>query len=1530
MRRIRTTAAFAVMLALGVSLASASPAAAQEEPRFRVWVYSEVTNFFHDSIPAGKEAIERLGQEHDFKVVVSDDSSMFNDETLAGFDAVIFNNTNSTPAAGPLMTADERAALVRYINGGGGYVGIHSASGTERDWEWYQRLVGASFLSHPAIQELEVEVSDRTHPSTRDLPENWTRTEEPYDFQTNPRGSVHVLATYDESTYDGARMGPDHPIAWCQRFEGGRSWYTGMGHGAEAFSEENFLEHLLGGIEWAAGAAAGDCGATVYENFEKVGLVEGSQLVDPMELAVAPDGRVFFIERAGAVKLYDPDTERVTTIGQLDVLVQHTHGLNGLTLDPDFESNGWLYLYYSRPNANGHRLSRFTFDEVSGTLDMASEKVLLDVPAQRQVNAHEAGSMAWDGQGNLFLATGDNALPGQYAPIDERLGQENGDAQATSGNTNDLRGKILRIHPEDDGTSTIPPGNLFAPGTAGTRPEIYVMGVRQPYRIHFDKESGALYWGDVGPDANTSDPRFGPLGFDEWNRALGPGNFGWPYCIADNRPYIDHDYATGTSRGPYDCAGGPTNDSPNNTGLTKLPPANPAWIYYPYNWANFPGEPAFPDTGNGGRLAVGGPTYQFDPELDSETKFPAYYDDKVFIAEWTRGWLKTVTLDDEGRPLTLDPFMGTTQFKRPHDMEFGPDGSLYAIDWGTNYGGAGRGDPNGDSQIYRIDYLRRGERSPVGEATATPDNGPAPLQVRFSSAGSTDPDGQPITFGWDFEADGTVDSTEPDPTHTYTQAGNYDAQLTVTDSTGRTDVVTVPIAAGNTRPETKIERPLHGSFFDFGDRIPYEVAVEDAEDGEIDCSQVIVEPSLGHNDHAHPLERYTGCSGEIATITDHAHDASDNMFYVVDSFYTDKGAPGVLPLTGGDQVVLQPTRKEAEHFTDSFGVEVSSVSEASGRARVADIEPGSWIAYRPINLHNVTRLVLGASSGGTGGTVEVRLDAPDGELIGSAKVGNTGGWSNVEPVGVDIEDPGGTHELFLVFTNPDWQQGDPDLFSIDWLEFRNPMLDPLRAARRNSDLLQTEIDRLREDGSVTPDQSGHLAGSEARLDADVSAAIEAYEAGDEPAVQKHTNKALTTARNAKRWIEEQRSQGSLADDDAQALLLPVDRAIAALSEASGRAFGVSADVTPSSEQVVAGESIGFTATVTNDGESRATRVNVELDAPEGWDVRPQGPTSQSVLPPGQTFTVRYDARVPLDHAPADQPVTGRASYRTTAGATVDLPVETSVEVVAPVEVTALGAPAPVLGGAANEVVVSVRNNRSSEAVHVTAAVDAPSGWDSGSATKTIAPGDAAEIAVPVTPPLEPAAGRVALASLAARVSAPGVPVHGEPRAQTWATPSGDRAALALDSGTSGSPLLAGYRRLAPVDAWDPPKGYGWVGTRPDNRDRGGPDALRRDFTWSGTGRTPGTLRIAVPPGRHRVYALTGDNSFQSSDTVVYVDGARVAETGEFLSAGQFSWLAFELDGGSEGRTVDLVLRGEGYQEYWRLNALVVIPWEVRA
>jgi cytochrome c len=255
---MRHTLLFVCAVATTVGLLAQPAESTRQEsrtrPRFRALVFSKVTNYAHASIPAGVDAIKKLGAEHGFEVVASDDGAQFDDARLAAFQVVVFNNTNSTPEKGALLSAEQRAAFQRYIRKGGGFAGIHSASGSERDWEWYGQLVGAFFKVHPKIQALEIKVEDRGHPSTKHLPPSWKRTEEPYDFLVNPRSRVHVLATYNPESYEGHTMGPDHPIAWYHTFEGGRSWYTGLGHAPSAFTDEPlFIQHLLGGIEWAAG-----------------------------------------------------------------------------------------------------------------------------------------------------------------------------------------------------------------------------------------------------------------------------------------------------------------------------------------------------------------------------------------------------------------------------------------------------------------------------------------------------------------------------------------------------------------------------------------------------------------------------------------------------------------------------------------------------------------------------------------------------------------------------------------------------------------------------------------------------------------------------------------------------------------------------------------------------------------------------------------------------------------------------------------------------------------------------------------------------------------------------------------------------------------------------------------------------------------------------------------------------------------------------------------------------------------------------
>ncbi len=295
-----------------------------------------------------------------------------------------------------------------------------------------------------------------------------------------------------------------------------------------------------------------------------------------------------------------------------------------------------------------------------------------------------------------MVSTGDNVNPfasDGFSPSDERLGRAPWDAQGTSANANDLRGKILRIHPEKDGSVTIPKGNLFPSDMPNPRSEIYVMGCRNPFRIGFDARSGFLYWGEVGPDAQGPKTERGPAGFDEINQARAPGNFGWPHFVADNKPYRHYDFVTKTSGELWDAAH-PTNTSPNNTGPRELPPAQPSFIAYPYSAAT-----RFPATGSGGRSAMAGPVYYFDPALKSPRKLPAEFDRTLFIYDWMRSWILAVKLDSQENIVSMKRFLPATSIKRPMDMELGPDGALYVLEWGTQYNGG-----NADAQIVRIDY----------------------------------------------------------------------------------------------------------------------------------------------------------------------------------------------------------------------------------------------------------------------------------------------------------------------------------------------------------------------------------------------------------------------------------------------------------------------------------------------------------------------------------------------------------------------------------------------------------------------------------------------------------------------------------------------------------------------------------------------------------------------------------------------------------------------------------------------------------
>lgn len=1002
-----------LLLCFLVSNVSAAP--------YKVLVFSATAGFRHDSITNGLATIQALGVTNGFTVDATEDATKFNDANLAQYKAVIFLCTTGEV----LTNSTQEAALQHFIEAGGGWVGIHSAADTEYSWAWYGGLMGAYFLSHPAIQQATVKVPDRVDPSTKILPKRWVRTDEWYNFQTNPRGAVHVLATLDESTYAGGSNGFDHPISWSHNYDGGRAWYTGMGHTPESYNEPLFQAHLLGGIQFAAGVVQADPGSTIDSNFQKVIL--DSTAADPLELSIAADGRVFYIERGGNVKIYKPSTASIVLAGHVNVETLIEDGLLGIALDNGFATNNWLYLFYSPAGTNSEQhISRFTMN--GDVLDMSSEKVLLVIPTQRQECCHSAGSLFMHTNGDLYISVGDNTNPfdsNGFAPLDEQSGRSPWDSQKSASNANDLRGKILRIHPELNGTYTIPAGNLFAPGTPLTRPEIYVMGCRNPFRMAVDEGTGWLYWGEVGPDASADVASRGPKGYDEWNQARAAGNFGWPYFVANNNPYIDYDFATGISGAAFNPAS-PKNNSPNNTGITNLPPAQPAWIWYPYD-----NSAEFPEVNGSGRTAMGGPVYHFRTNVLTATKLPTYFDQSLFIWEWSRNFIKEVKLDDDGSVLKISPFLPSLTFNRPIDLKIGPDGVIYMIEWGTGFGGG-----NPDAKVIRIDYTG-GTHAPVAIGTATPDNGPVPLTVQFSSAGTYDPDtNDVVNIAWSFFGNGVTNATGATAGFTYTNAGDYEAKLMVTDLAGNLTVANIPVHVGNTRPAVNILQPPNGAIFDWGKSMAYQLSVFDAEDGSttngsIACSNVIAAPSLGHNDHSHGQGQFNGCSG-VFTAPENTDSDADNLFMVLNASYTDRAAASVNPLSATATYVFQPRRKQAEFCATNGSVRIGLTADpAGGGFDVININHGSSISLNPVNLTGITGIVFRAASRGLGGRIELHIDSSTGPLLGTAYIPFTSGnYSNYTAA---ISNPGGSHTLYFVFLgNP----GDANLFVLNWFEFQ--------------------------------------------------------------------------------------------------------------------------------------------------------------------------------------------------------------------------------------------------------------------------------------------------------------------------------------------------------------------------------------------------------------------------------------------------------------------------------------------------------------
>jgi cytochrome c len=561
-------------------------------------------------------------------------------------------------------------------------------------------------------------------------------------------------------------------------------------------------------------------------------IVLDDDLNEPMELAIADDGVVYYIERVGHLNCFDPATHQKKRITTLNVRATAEDGLMGLALDPNFTNNRWLYLYYGDPAPqNGIYFNVLTRFKLTSS-GLSNKVELLRIPLIHEGVSHSGGSLTFDSKGNLYLSTGDNTNPFEsdgYSPSDDREGRLRFDALKSSGNTNDLRGKIIRIHPEEDGTYTIPDGNLFPQGMADTRTEIYVMGCRNPFRISVDNHTGFVYWGEVGPDAGKDSLLRGARGHDEINQARQAGNFGWPLFVGDNKPYYRFDFEQKKSGELFD-AKKPINFSRNNTGLKELPPAQKAFIWYPYAVS-----PEFPELGTGGRNAMAGTVYYYDDYEAFAGKFPRYFDKKLFIYDWMRGWVFTTSMKPNGDFDKLERFLPDEEFNHPVDMAFNRKGEMYMLEYGTYWRAK-----NTDAKLVRIEY-NEGNRAPVAKIMANKTVGAVPLTVSFSAQGSFDYDKKDsLRYEWFFTTNNQVQSNSLSPSFTFTKKGVYPCRVRVTDTQGKMTENSLMVRVGNAPPSVKLDWQGNRSFYFDKTEVNYALKITDQEDKIIDTSQAKV------------------------------------------------------------------------------------------------------------------------------------------------------------------------------------------------------------------------------------------------------------------------------------------------------------------------------------------------------------------------------------------------------------------------------------------------------------------------------------------------------------------------------------------------------------------------------------------------------------------------------------------------------------------------------------------------------------------
>ncbi|HET6569333.1 MAG TPA: ThuA domain-containing protein [Rhodothermales bacterium] len=616
-----------------------------------------------------------------------------NDVPLTG---ILHDGTKTAgiPEGTVLVSDAQKQAIIDFVKSGKGLAVAHAGLDAFYGWDAYREMVGGGlFQEHPWVQHVNIIVEDKDNPSTEHLGDSLGINDEIYVLDSNPRWNSHVLMSLDNQSV-GIVQGPadatsnDVPISWIRKYGNGKVFVTKLGHFADNWKQPDFLQHVVQGLRMAAGRIPADFGG--YRVKETI-----ADNVWPDDIAIDERGNVWIAELQGKVHRYDAATGETTQIAQIQTTnpVNIEHGLYGIEVDPEFYSGQqYIYLYYAEPESFINTLSRFEFRD--GKLDMSSEKVLLRVPTLPQC-CHQSGDLEWGSNGTLMLSTGDTGMSevrpdwenseDSLEAFKERHNLKDlhwsrlVDSEKSAQNLQDLRGKILRINKD----GSIPKDNPFY-GKPGVRWEIFAYGLRNPYRFKYDSVTDKVYIGIVGPDEITT--------YDWYDVAEGGENFGWPRA---------------NGRLLY-----------NEWKPEMIPNYKPPMWGYTY--------------ATGGRSASMGPIYR----SDGKYAFPNAFQDKVFIYDWARKWIKWASVEpgvwtnDTTGSVKAYPYqvaIPTPRLKNiktfdvltdtsPISMELGPDGSLYVAEFTGFWGPA----PGSKVTRYRwIDHDQPLATEPTASSTGT-------------------------------------------------------------------------------------------------------------------------------------------------------------------------------------------------------------------------------------------------------------------------------------------------------------------------------------------------------------------------------------------------------------------------------------------------------------------------------------------------------------------------------------------------------------------------------------------------------------------------------------------------------------------------------------------------------------------------------------------------------------------------------------------------------------------------------------------